>query len=85
MLIHDEIIVEGPENTAEVWGPAMAELMVKTMQEYIPGVPVEAEPALMRRWHKDAAPVYSPEGRLLVWESPDERKRKSRFAFTYSD
>ncbi len=80
VLIHDEIIAEGPEDTAHEWAPAMAELMVKTMQEYIPDVPIEAEPALMRRWHKDAAPVYDDSGRLLVWESPDER-RKSGFTF----
>ena len=77
VLIHDEIIAEGPEDTAHEWGPAMSELMVKTMQEYIPDVPIEAEPALMRRWHKDAAPVYDSEGKLLVWESPDERRRSS--------
>ena len=57
--------------------------MVRTMQEYIPDVPVEAEPALMRRWHKDAAPVYDTAGKLLVWESPDER-RKSSFTLTNS-
>tara|TARA_R110002074_G_scaffold42915_14_gene112380 strand:- start:899 stop:1339 length:441 start_codon:yes stop_codon:yes gene_type:complete len=79
VLIHDEIIAEGPEDTAHIWAPAMSELMVKTMQEYIPDVPIEAEPALMRRWHKDAAPVYDAEGTLLIWESPDER-RKSGFA-----
>jgi DNA polymerase-1 len=74
VLIHDEIIVEGPEETSHVWAPAMAELMVKTMQEYIPDVPIEAEPALMRRWYKDAAPVYDDGGKLLVWESPNERR-----------
>ena len=51
--------------------------MVKTMQEYIPDVPIEAEPALMRRWYKDAAPVYDDSGKLLVWESPDERRKSS--------
>lgn len=83
VLIHDEIIAEGPEDTAHIWAPAMSELMVRTMQEYIPDVPVEAEPALMRRWHKDAAPVYDTAGKLLVWESPDER-RKSSFTLTNS-
>jgi DNA polymerase I-like protein with 3'-5' exonuclease and polymerase domains len=77
VLIHDEIIAEGPEDTAHKWAPAMAELMVKTMQEYIPDVPIEAEPALMRRWYKDAAPVYDDSGKLLVWESPDERRKSS--------
>jgi len=78
VLIHDEIIVEGPEKTAHLWGPAMADIMVRTMSTYVPDVPIEAEPALMRRWHKDANPVYDESGKLLVWESPDERKR-SRF------
>lgn len=77
VLIHDEIIAEGPEETAHLWGPAMAELMVKTMQEYIPDVPIEADAALMRRWHKDAAAVYDDAGKLVVWESPDERKLRS--------
>lgn len=68
VLIHDEIIAEGPEDTAHLWAPAMSELMCDAMSKYIPDVPIEAAPALMRRWHKDAEAVYDGDGKLLVWE-----------------
>ena len=73
VLIHDEIIAEGPEDTAHLWAPAMTKVMIDTMAQYIPDVPIEAAPALMRRWHKDATSVYDGAGKLLVWEPLSDR------------
>ena len=47
---------------------AASDIMVKEMQKYTPDVPIKAEPALMRRWYKDAEPLYDQEGKLLIWE-----------------
>lgn len=81
-FVHDEIVSELPEDRAAGAGPRKAEIMVEAMREYVPDVCVRAEPALMRRWLKDAEPAYvgaggelgpggkpwdkSAEGRVLV-------------------
>ena len=67
-FIHDEFLFEGPEETCHLWAPAASDIMVKEMQKYTPNVPIKAEPALMRRWYKDAEPIYDQEGKLLIWE-----------------
>mgnify|MGYP006269102535 CR=1 FL=1 len=68
VMLHDEIIAEGPEETAHLWAPEMARIMVARMQDYIPDVKVSAEPALMRRWYKAAETVYDAAGKLIPWE-----------------
>jgi len=67
-FIHDEFIFEGPEETAHLWAPAASVIMVNEMQKYTPDIPIKAEPALMRRWLKDAEAVYDVTGKLVVWE-----------------
>lgn len=74
VMIHDEIIAEGPERTAHLWGPDMAKIMIEEMQKFIPDIPIEAEPALMRRWYKDAQPVFK-KGKLSVWEPQNVRTK----------
>ena len=69
IFIHDEIMLEVPESRAHEAALVAASIMVNTMNEYTPGVPARAEPALMRRWYKGAEPVYR-EGRLVPWEPP---------------
>jgi DNA polymerase-1 len=64
---HDELIVEGPEETAHVWAKTMDELMVEGMRACTPDIPVVTEPALMRRWYKGAKPVSDDEGNLTLW------------------
>lgn len=68
LFIHDEIIAEVPEGRAHEAAEAMAEIMVDTMREYTPDVVARAEPALMRRWYKQAATVRDASGRLVPWE-----------------
>ena len=67
-FIHDEFILEGPEETSHLWAPAASDIMVEEMRKYTPDIPIKAEPALMRRWYKDAEPIYNQEGKLLIWE-----------------
>ena len=67
-FIHDEFLFEGPEENSHLWAQAASDIMVKEMQKYTPDVPIKAEPALMRRWYKDAEPLYNQEGKLLIWE-----------------
>ena len=82
LFIHDEELTEGPEHAgtkngfswcaASDWGPAQGQVLVHTMRMYTPDIPQEADPALQRRWYKNADPVYDngdPEtGKLIPWE-----------------
>ena len=67
-FIHDEVLFEGPEETAHVWAPEAARIMREEMQRYVPDVKIGAEAALMRRWLKNADPVYDDTGKLIPWE-----------------
>lgn len=67
VFAHDETILEIPEERAHEAAHRQAEIMVQEMRRFVPEVRVTAEPALMRRWDKDAEAVYV-DGRLQVWE-----------------
>jgi DNA polymerase-1 len=67
ILMHDEIISEVPVDLAAAAAQRVADVMVETLSEVCPDVKIVAEPALMRRWHKGAAPTYV-DGRLVPWE-----------------
>jgi hypothetical protein len=70
LFLHDEFILEVPEDPDEAHAANVSLLkhMIEGMQTFIPDVPIKAEPALMRRWYKDAGAVYDTRGRLTVWE-----------------
>lgn len=68
LFIHDEEIAEGPADTAHLWAPAMAAIMREGLRTFIRDVRVEAEPALMARWYKEAEARYDQDGRLVPWE-----------------
>ena len=65
--IHDEVLFEGDEATATEWADEASKLMVQGMQRFIPDVKIEAEPALMRRWMKDAEP-FRENNRLIPYD-----------------
>ena len=73
-FIHDEFVLEVPEalHLAQAAVARLVEVMVEGMALYVPDVPIKAEPTLMRRWYKEAEPVWGPDGKLLVWE-PKEK------------
>ena len=68
LFLHDEVIAELPVDRAHEAAEAMAGLMLLAFRLHVPDVPVRAEPAIMRRWSKDAETVRDATGRLVVWE-----------------
>ena len=66
-FIHDEFILEVPEATAHECSVEVVRVMEEAGKVWMPDCPPRAEPALMRRWAKDAEPVYR-DGRLVPWE-----------------
>jgi len=74
-FIHDEIIFEIPEGWNSRDHSAMAEIlsriMIDAMSSFMPGLPIKTECSLMRRWYKNAEPVYDAwNGNLTIW-SPE--------------
>jgi len=69
-FIHDEILVELPDDVyAHDRAFEVSRLMVSAGSLVFPDVKMKAEPALMRRWYKEAEPVYDPlTRRLIPWE-----------------
>ncbi len=69
-FIHDEMLVEIPDDAhREVRAMEVSRLMVESIRKTVlKDVEVRAEPALMRRWYKDAEPVRDAQGRLVPWE-----------------
>lgn len=68
LFVHDEVIMEHPEGEASDRAYVQAKIMVDAMSEFLPDVRPKAEPALMRRWYKEAKEVKDAQGRLVPWE-----------------
>lgn len=66
-FVHDEWILEVPEDRASEYAAVQVEVMEEAGRAWCPDVPVKVEPALMRVWSKAAEPVYDEEGRLQCW------------------
>lgn len=66
-FIHDEFIVEVPENVAHDCALEVGRLMVKSAEPFIPDVPAKCEPVLCRRWSKKAKAVWQ-NGKLVPWD-----------------
>ena len=81
IFLHDEILAEGPKETAHLWAPELARIMVAEMQKVMPDIPVTASPVLMERWYKDAEPEYDSSGRLIPWE-PQNQDTNLLYALT---
>lgn len=72
-FVHDEIIAEHPACVAHEAAERMTQVMIETMQRWVPDVKISAEPALMTRWMKGAKTVRDHSGRLQPWE-PENKK-----------
>jgi hypothetical protein len=68
LFIHDEVLSEGPDATAHIWAYAQGQILAETMRMYTPDVPQAADPALQRRWYKDAELRLDANGKLIPWE-----------------
>lgn len=66
-FLHDEIMLEVPEDKAHEAATQLAEIMVAEFNHFVPDVPVRASPQLMCCWSKNAKAVYNAEGRLIPW------------------
>lgn len=71
IFVHDEFIGQALVPHAAEAAQRLVQVALEGMRLYIDQVPVKAEPVLMRRWYKDAEPVYDADGVLIPWE-PDE-------------
>ena len=69
MFIHDEFVGEvRDDDRATERLEEIRRLMIESMRLVTPDVVVNATPCLMRRWDKDAKPVYV-DGKLVPWTS----------------
>jgi len=68
MFIHDEIIMEVPEQKAPEAADELAKVMRESMQLFTPDVPINTDVAIMDRWYKDAEETRDVKGRLEVWQ-----------------
>ena len=67
-FVHDEVIVEAPEDYAAEAAEEMKVVMQDALQKWIPDVPARATSTLMRHWSKSAEPVRDDSGRLIPWD-----------------
>lgn len=65
--VHDEVIVEVKEDVAHELAEEIRKIMEAGMRAVLTDVPVSASPCLMRRWNKDASPVFDGD-RMVPWE-----------------
>lgn len=52
LAMHDELLVEAPEEHADAVKELMREHMIAGMRKYVPSVPIVVEPKVMARWTK---------------------------------
>lgn len=52
IFIHDEFVLEGPEDEAEAALGELKRLMIKAAQKYLPGMAVRADGAILKRFTK---------------------------------
>lgn len=67
-FVHDEFILEAPEEYAPEAAERLVELMIEGAEPFLPDVPPLAEPVLMRQWSKKAKELRDDNGRLVPWE-----------------
>ncbi len=72
-FVHDETVLEVPEDRAHEAACRQEELMLEGMSPYIKRVKVKASPALSRYLYKGAEGVKDASGRLVPWE-PKKKK-----------
>ncbi len=72
LFLHDEYFLETDDSPkAHDVAMDLIRIMAKGANEYLPDVPIPVskfEPTLMRRWQKDAKPVFDSNNRLIPWE-----------------
>lgn len=75
LFIHDEIIGEiSEESNYGLLADELTCIMARAMMVITPNVSASANAVLMRRWSKDAEPVYDEAEQLMVWEPKESLK-----------
>ena len=73
-FLHDEWGCEVPAEGYSEAADRQAALMVESMREFVPDVPIKTgTPAVSRRWYKKAKGKRDASGRLIVWEPAEVR------------
>ena len=72
VFVHDEIIISGPRERAAAAAVELGEVMRQEMDKILTTVPIRTQCTMMRRWYKDAYPVYDGDGNLCCWEPESE-------------
>lgn len=67
-FMHDQIIGEAFEEIGHEVAFECRDVMVKAANEWLPDVPVDAEPVISRCWSKNAEQRWGEDGRLRAWE-----------------
>ena len=76
-FIHDEIVVEIPENSdIDLEARMVDKIMCESMQQVTGNIPIKCEYAASRRWCKGAIPVFDENGKLKIWEPEDNYELK---------
>lgn len=76
LFLHDEIGIEVPDDgNAHLAAARLEQVMVESMQVWIPEIPITCSPCLVPRWYKGAEPVYV-EGKLVACR-PENKEGKT--------
>ena len=67
-FIHDEIIIESPEECGAEAAEEMSRLMAEAGKRWLPSLNIKAPPTLSRRWSKATEEIRDEKGRLLAWD-----------------
>jgi DNA polymerase I-like protein with 3'-5' exonuclease and polymerase domains len=70
LFAHDELFGEAREDVAADVAERVKEIMIEEFRKGCPNhvAACKAEPAIMRRWYKQAECVRNESGRLIPWE-----------------
>lgn len=69
-FVHDELILEIPDRP-ELWPMLITEfkaVMITEFNKFVPDYPTTVDAVLMRRWSKNAEPVFDAGGNMIPWD-----------------
>jgi DNA polymerase-1 len=69
MFIHDEIVLESPQDLASKAADELALVMRERMSRFTPDIPIKTTVAIMDRWYKEADETRNERGELQIWRA----------------
>ena len=66
LFIHDEIILETPEDKASKAGDELARVMERAMEPFLKDVKIIAEPWVSKKWFKGLETVRDKNNTLVI-------------------